>query len=140
MKNITDFHFEFGGEKGETSFDFPECITHDKLKLKQLYDDFCKTMEALQLKTDAHQVQPVMNKANVTRYSHARTKANVLLITVSYKLMVFDKTVYEAIINFADVLNRNLETRKPVGLHKEEYMERPIENAYWKKLYDLVEE
>ncbi|MBQ1733093.1 MAG: ion transporter [Bacteroidales bacterium] len=140
VKNITDFHFEFGGEKGETSFDFPECITHDKQKLKQLYDDFCKTMEALQLKTDAHQVQPVMNKANVTRYIQARTKANVLLITVSYKLMVFDKIVYDAIINFADVLNRNLETRKPVGLHKEEYMERPIENVYWKKLYGLVEE
>ncbi len=140
VKNITDFHFEFGGEKGETSFDFPGCITHDKQKLKQLYDDFCKTMEALQLKTDAHQVQPVMNKANVTRYIQARTKANVLLITVSYKLMVFDKIVYDAIIYFADVLNRNLETRKPVGLHKEEYLERPVENDYWKKLYGLVEE
>lgn len=140
VKNITDFHFEFGGEKGETSFDFPECITHDKQKLKQLFDDFTQTMEALQLKTDAHQVQPVINKANVTRYIQARTKANVLLITVSYKLMVFDKTVYDAIINFADVLNRNLEMRKPVGLHKEEYMEKPVENDYWKKLYGLVEE
>lgn len=140
VKNITDFHFEFGGEKGQTSFDFPECITHDKQKLKQLFDDFSQTMEALQLKTDAHQVQPVINKANVTRYIQARTKANVLLITVSYKLMVFDKTVYDAIINFADVLNRHLETRKPVGLHKEEYQERPVENDYWKKLYGLVEE
>lgn len=139
VKNITDFHFEFGGEKGQTSFDFPECITHDKQKLKQLFDDFSQTMEALQLKTDAHQVQPVINKANVTRYIQARTKANVLLITVSYKLMVFDKTVYDAIINFADVLNRHLETRKPVGLHKEEYQERPVENDYWKKLYGLVE-
>ncbi len=140
VKNITDFHFEFGGEKGQTSFDFPECITHDKQKLKQLFNDFSQTMEALQLKTDAHQVQPVINKANVTRYIQARTKANVLLITVSYKLMVFDKTVYDAIINFADVLNRHLETRKPVGLHKEEYQERPVENDYWKKLYGLVEE
>ncbi len=140
VKNITDFHFEFGGEKGETSFDFPECITHDKQKLKQLFNDFSQTMEALQLKTDAHQVQPVINKANVTRYIQARTKANVLLITVSYKLMVFDKTVYDAILNFADVLNRNLEMRKPVGLHKEEYMEKPVENDYWKKLYGLVEE
>ncbi len=140
VKNITDFHFEFGGEKGQTSFDFPECITHDKQKLKQLFDDFSQTMEALQLKTDAHQVQPVINKANITRYIQARTKANVLLITVSYKLMVFDKTVYDAIINFADVLNRHLETRKPVGLHKEEYQERPVENDYWKKLYGLVEE
>ena len=140
VKNITDFHFEFGGEKGETSFDFPECITHDKQKLKQLFDDFCKTMEELQLKTDAHQVQPILNKANITRYIQARTKANVLLITVSYKLMVFDKSVYSAIYNFADVLNRNLETKKPIGLHTEEYIERPAENDYWKELYGLKEE
>ena len=138
VKNITDFHFEFGGEKGETSFDFPECITHDKVKLKQLFDDFSQTMETQQLKTDAHQVQPILNKANITRYIQARTKANVLLITVSYKLMVFDKTVYAAIYNFADVLNRNLETKKPIGLHTEEYMVRPIENDYWRKLYGLI--
>lgn len=141
VKNITDFHFEFGGKKGETSFDFPECITHNRVMLKQLFDDFSKTMaEKLNLKTDAHQVQPLLNKANVTRYILSRTKANVLLITVSYKLMVFDKTVYEAIINFADILNRNLESKKTVGLHTEEYMNRPVENDYWKKLYGLVEE
>ena len=140
VKNITDFHFEFGGEKGETSFDFPERITHDSVKLKQLYDDFSKTMEEIGLKADAHQVQPKLNKYNIARYIQTKTKANVLLITVSYNLMVFEKTAHSAIYNFADVLNRNLETRKPVGLHKEEYMERPIENAYWKKLYGLVEE
>lgn len=140
VKNITDFHFEFGGEKGETSFDFPECITHDKQKLKQLFDDFSRTMEDLQLKTDAHQVQPTLNKANITRYIQARTKANVLLITVSYKLMVSDKSVYAAIYNFADVLNRNLETKKPIGLHAEEYIKRPVENDYWKELYGLKEE
>lgn len=135
VKNITDFHFEFGGEKGETSFDFPECITRDKQLLKQLYDDFSKTMEDISLKTDAHQVQPVLNKSHIARYIQIRTKANVLVITVSYKLMVFDKNVYSAILNFADVLNRNLETKRPVGLHKEEYMTRPIENEYWRNLY-----
>ena len=140
-KNITDFHFECGGEKGETGFDFPDCITHDRVMLKQLFDDFSKTMaEKLNLKTDAHQVQPKLNKDNIARYIQARTKANVLLITVSYKLMIFDKELHSAIFNFADVLNRNLETKKPKGLHKEEYMERPIENVYWKKLYGLVEE
>lgn len=140
VKNITDFHFEFGGEKGETSFDFPGCITHDKQLLKQLFDEFSKTMEDLKLKTDAHQVQPVMAKTNLTRYIQSHTKANVLLITVSYKLMVFDNSVYSAILKFADVLNRNLETRRPVGLHKEEYATRPVENEYWGKLYGLIED
>ena len=109
--------------------------------LKQLFDDFSKTMaEKLNLKTDAHQVQPKLNKDNIARYIQARTKANVLLITVSYKLMIFDKELHSAIFNFADVLNRNLETKKPKGLHKEEYLERPVENDYWKKLYGLVKE
>lgn len=140
VKNITDFHFEFGGEKGETGFDFPECITRDRTLLKQLYDDFSKTMEDKGLKTDAHQVQPKLNKDNVTRYIQSRTNANVLLITVSYKLMVFDKTVHTAICNFADTLNRNLETKQEKGMHKEEYKTRSIENAYWRELYGIDEE
>ncbi len=138
VKDITDFHFEFGGEKGDTSFDFPECITHDRIMLKQLYDDFSKTMEEkASLETDAHQVQPKLNEKNITRYIQARTKANVLLITVSYKLMVFEKSVHTAIYNFADVLNRNLETRNSKGLHTEEYQVKSIESDYWRNLYGL---
>ena len=138
VKNITDFHFEFGGEKGETSFDFPECITKNKNKLKQLYDDFSTTlMEKAQLKTDAHQVQPKLNPDNVTRYIHSKTNANVLLITVSYKLMVFEKTVHTAIYNIADILNRNLETKQGLGLHTDNYKQRPIETNYWRNLYGL---
>ena len=141
VKNITDFHFEFGGEKGETSFDFPECITHDRTMLKQLYDDFSQTMEEKAgLKSDAHQVQPKLNKDNLARYIQTKTKANVLVITVSYKLMVFDKTIHTAIYHFADVLNRNLETKHPKGLHTEEYTIRPAENNYWKELYAILKE
>jgi voltage-gated potassium channel len=138
VKNITDFHFEFGGEKGETSFDFEECITHDKKLLKQLFDDFSNTLsEKAQLTTDAHQVQPKLNKDNIARYIKTRTNANVLLITVSYKLMVFKKEMYSAIYNIADVLNRNLETKKIKGLHTEEYNVRPSESNYWRELYGL---
>ena len=138
VKNITDFHFEFGGEKGETSFDFEECITHDKKLLKQLFDDFSNTLsERAQLTTDAHQVQPKLNKDNIARYIKTRTNANVLLITVSYKLMVFKKEVYSAIYNIAEVLNRNLETKKTKGLHTEEYNARPSESNYWRELYGL---
>jgi hypothetical protein len=138
VKNITDFHFEFGGEKGERSFDFEECITHDKKILKRLFDDFSNTLsEKAQLTTDAHQVQPKLNKDNIARYIKTRTNANVLLITVSYKLMVFKKEVYSAIYNIADVLNRNLETKKSIGLHTEEYNVRPSESNYWRGLYGL---
>jgi hypothetical protein len=49
--------------------------------------------------------------------------------------MIFNKLVYEAIMDVAEVLNRNLETRKPHGIHTEEYNERPVELDYWRKLY-----
>lgn len=131
-----DFHFELGGEKGETSFDFEDCIPWNGALVKQLYEDFSKTLEEnLQLKTDLHQVQPKVGKQNIARYLKTQTEANVLLITVSYDLMVFNKNVYEAIINVAQVLNRNLETRKPQGLHLEEYQIRPIDSEYWRGLY-----
>ena len=40
-----------------------------------------------------------------------------------------------AIINVAEVFNRNLETRKPQRLHLEEYKVFPIESRYWRSLY-----
>ena len=43
--------------------------------------------------------------------------------------------MYTAIVNVAEVLNRNLETRKPRGLHVEEYKVRPADSEYWKRLY-----
>lgn len=131
-----DFHFELGGERGETSFDFEDCIPWNGALVKKLYEDFSKTLEEnLQLKTDLHQVQPKVGKQNIARYLKTQTEANVLLITVSYDLMVFNKNVYDAIINVAQVLNKNLETRKPQGLHLEEYNVRPIDSQYWRGLY-----
>ena len=97
-----DFHFELGGEQGETSFDFEDCIPWNSVLAKQLYEDFSKSLEEnLQLKTDLHQVQPKVGKQNIARYLKTQTEANVLLITVSYDLMVFNKNVYDAIINVA---------------------------------------
>ena len=131
-----DFHFELGGDRGETSFDFDECIPWNRSLTKQLYEDFSKTLEeTIQLKTDLHSVQPKVGAKNLARYLKTQTEANVLLLTISYDLMVFKKNVYEAIINVANVLNRNLETRKPIGLHLSEYKLRPIESQYWRKLY-----
>lgn len=131
-----DFHFELGGEKGETSFDFEDCIPWNNTLVKQLYEDFSKTLEEkLQIKTDLHQVQPKVGTQNIARYLKTQTEANVLLLTVSYDLMVFNKNVYDAIVNVAEVLNRNLETRKPQSLHLEEYNVRPIDLKYWRDLY-----
>lgn len=137
VKEVTDFHFEFGGKKGESSFDFPECITHDKAKLKQLYDDFSSAIEPLNRKVDAHQVQPVLNPRNITRYLQSKTKANVLLITMSYKFLVFDNDMQIVLATVAEVLNRNLESRKPIGLHTEHYKDRSIHSSYWKDLYGV---
>ena len=131
-----DFHFELGGERGETSFDFEECIPWNGVLTKQLFEDFSKTLEEnMQLKTDMHNIQPKVGKLNIARYLKTKTEANVLLLTVSYDLMVFNKNVHNAIVNVATVLNRNLETRKPQGLHTEEYKVRSIDSEYWRDLY-----
>lgn len=133
---LADFHFELGGERGEKSFDFEDRIPWNSALTQQLYEDFSKTLEEnLQMKTDMHEVQQKVAKHNIARYLKTKTEANVLLLTVSYDLMIFNKHVYEAIINVADVLNRNLETHKPTGIHLEEYKRRPVEAEYWRKLY-----
>ena len=50
-------------------------------------------------------------------------------------LTEFKKEVNEAIMTAAQVLNRNLETRKPQQLHVEDYQQRSVESEYWKNLY-----
>ena len=131
-----DFHFELGGERGEKSFAFEGCIPWDAAKVERLYKDFSEILEGkLQMKTDMHEIQPKVGQQNLARYLKTKTEANVLLLTVSYDLMVFDKNVYTAIMTVAEVLNRNLETRKPQGLNLEEYGVRPIESKYWRDLY-----
>lgn len=133
-----DFHFELGGECGENSFDFEDCIPRDSSKVEKLYIDFSKTLEeTLDLKTDLHKIQPKVAKHNLARYLKNKTEANVLLLTVSYDLLVFKKQVYEAIINVAQILGRNLETRKLQRLHTDEYKVRPVDSGYWNDLYLL---
>lgn len=137
VKNAaTDFHFQFGGEKGETSFEIPNSTVHDTELLKQLFSDFSQTLEEkVQLKTDAHQVQQKFSKDHAVYYLQSKTKANVLMINVSYNLMIFNKNLHFAITAIADVLNRNLENKKEKGLHKENYLKRPVESEYWRNLY-----
>ena len=137
VKNKTHLHFEFGGETGEERFDFEGGIAPDRDTVKKLFDDMQGTLQKVGLTTDAHKVQPKLNPQNIARYLQSKTEANVLLLTMSYKLMVFDKEVHSAIVNIADVLNRNLEHNRPVGLHKEEYLVRPIDSPYWKNLYGV---
>lgn len=135
VRNKTNLHFEFGGEQGEERFDFEGGIAPDRATVKLLFDDMQASLQQIGLTVDAHKVQPKIIPQNLARYLQARTEANVLLLTVSYKLLVFDKEVHGAILNIADVLNRNLEKKQPVGLHKEEYLVRPINSKYWQKLY-----
>jgi hypothetical protein len=137
VKNKTHLHFEFGGETGEERFDFEGGIAPDRETVKKLFDDMQGTLQNVGLTVDAHKVQPKLNPQNIARHLQSKTEANVLLLTMSYKLMVFDKEVHSAIVNIADVLNRNLEHNRPVGLHKEEYLVRPIDSPYWKNLYGV---
>ena len=137
VKNKTHMHFEFGGETGEERFDFEGGIAPDRDTVKKLFADMQDTLQKIGLTVDAHKVQPKLNPQNISHYLQSKTEANVLLLTMSYKLMVFGKEVHSAIVNIADVLNRNLEHKRPAGLHKEEYLVRTIDSDYWTKLYGL---
>ena len=138
VKNKTSLHFEFGGETGEDRFDFEGGIAPDRNLLKTLYDDMQVTLqEKVGLEIDAHKLQPKLPATSLACYLQERTEANVLQLTMSYKLMIFDSELHGAIVNIADVLNRNLERMHPVGLHKDEYLVRPIISEYWKNLYEV---
>ena len=139
VKDVTDLHFEFGGATGEQSFDFEGGIAPDRATVRRLYDDMKSVFDPKGLTLDAHQVQPQLPEQNLARYLQSRTEANVLQISLSYKLMVFDDKVYSAIVAIADVLSRQLEHRQTPGLHTQEYLVRPDKSAYWRGLYGITD-
>ena len=139
VKDVTDLHFEFGGATGEDRFDFEGGIAPDRMTVRQLYDDMKSVFDQKGLTLDAHQVQPQLPEQNLARYLQSRTEANVLQISLSYKLMVFDDKVYSAIVAIADVLSRQLEHRQTPGLHTQEYLVRPDKSAYWRGLYGITD-
>jgi len=138
VKNAaTDFHFEFGGEKGETSFELPNSTVHNTVLLKQLFDDFSKTMEErTMLKTDAHQVQ-VTAKDNLCFYLKTKTKANVLLLNVSYNLMIFYNTMHTSISVMSDVFNRNLERNSNKVIDRSMYETLPSDSKFYRNIFRL---
>lgn len=137
VKNKTHLHFEFGGERGEESFDFEGGIAPDRATVKRLFDDMQATLQQKGLTVDAHIVQPKIPPRNISRYLQERTEANVLMLSLSYKLMVFDYEAYYAIVSIAEVLGRNLEHNKPFSLHTDHYRGRPINSPYWKALFEV---
>ena len=139
VKDVTDLHFEFGGATGEERFDFEGGIAPDRTTVRRLYDDMQSAFVQKGLTVDAHQVQPQLPAQNLARYLQSRTEANVLQLSASYKLMVFDDKVYSAIVAIADVLNRQLEHRQTPGLHTQEYLIRPDKSAYWRGLYGVTD-
>ena len=139
VKDVTDLHFEFGGATGEQSFDFEGGIAPDRTTVRRLYDDMKAAFDRKGLTLDAHQVQPQLPAQNLARYLQSRTEANVLQLSASYKLMVFDDKLYSAIVSIADVLNRHLEHRQTPGLHTQEYLVRPDKSAYWRGLYGVTD-
>ncbi len=139
VKNKTDLHFEFGGATGEDRFDFEGGIAPDRTTVRRLYDDMKAAFDRKGLTLDAHQVQPPLQEVNLSRYLQSCTQANVLQLSASYKLMVFDDKVYSAIVAIADVLSRQLEHRQTPGLHTQEYLIRPDKSAYWRGLYGITD-
>lgn len=137
VKNAeTDFHFNSGAEKDSDTFDCSEHLVLDLCKVRSLFEDFASAMEVeTGLKTDAHKIQPTLQRSNMCFYLRARTEANILMINVSYRLMIFDPQVHKAILTAAKVFSRNLENRKPAGIHSDNYRQRPIDSEYWRNLY-----
>jgi voltage-gated potassium channel len=121
-----DFHFAFGGELHESSFDLPNSTVHDKEKLKTLFDDFSKSVEAASgYKTDAHQVL-APPKNNLLYYLHQQTPVNMFNLYATYNAMLFNKNNYKGMIAVADALSRNLESMQTPGLHTDDYKVRPL--------------
>lgn len=135
-------HFHFGGRTklfdtyAADPFNIPTSTVHDTALLKKFYNDFSQYIfEKIGYKTDVHKTWDY-GPTFLTNYLHTKTPANVVTLIVANDPMVWHTKGcnslgdnFDIIKTIAEVINRNLETKKPVGL-QENWYHMPLYNHY----------
>ena len=121
-----DFHFAFGGEKGEENLDFENCTINDVDTFKNFYIGFKQTLkETFNKNTATHKYYGNVNPKTFSLKLHKMTEANVLSVRISWEVTCWSENITNGIIKLlAEELNKYLESDKSKVLQMNDYSKR----------------
>lgn len=107
----TQFHFGFGGKKGDESFGAEDLLVNDVDTAQKLYNDFAHTMEEkYQLYSDC---QRYHNSSNPKIYiHHLIVRPNAIIIRTAWSVACWDARSFCIAQSMAEVFNKHLEADK----------------------------
>lgn len=107
----TQFHFGFGGKKGDESFNADDLLVNDVRKAQQLYHDFAHKIEAAyQLLSDCQRYHDSTNPKIYVR--HLDVRPNAIIIRVAWSVACWDTHSFCIARLMAEVFNEHLEADK----------------------------
>lgn len=107
----TQFHFGFGGKKGDESFNADDLLVNDVRKAQQLYHDFAHKIEAdYQLLSDCQRYHDSTNPKIYVR--HLDVRPNAIIIRVAWSVACWDTHSFCIARLMAEVFNEHLEADK----------------------------
>lgn len=104
----TQFHFGFGGKKGDESFDATDLLVNDVQKAQQLYHDFAHKIEAeYQLLSDCQRYHDSTNPNIYVR--HLDVRPNAIIIRVAWSVVCWDARSFCIARSMAEIFSQHIE-------------------------------
>ena len=116
----TQFHIEYGGVKGDESFNGTDLLVKDIDKADALFRDIESTMEdAYGFKTDRQRYHDTSSPNIFFRKLENSKKVNGFVLRIAWSVFLWNSRKMEIAKSLADVLNRNIRSNRDYQLDEE---------------------
>ncbi len=104
----TQFHFEYGGKKGDEAYDDPNIMLHDTEHFEAFYQEWAHNIEEkYKLYSDKQRYHDTSKASIYNR--HLDRKVNSIILRIAWSVTCWDMRAIQIAKDMADVMNRHLE-------------------------------
>ncbi len=104
----TQFHFEYGGKRGDETYDDPNIMLHDTEHFEAFYQEYTRLLEEkYKLYGDKQRYHNTNRESIYCR--HLERKVNAVILRVAWSVTCWDMRAIQIAKDMADVMNRHLE-------------------------------
>jgi len=120
-----NFHFLFGGKKGDESLECIDSTINDTTKFKEFFLGFSDSInKQFNRKATTHQYIANTNAKNIAFHLKKETAANIMTVRVAWEVTVWDEKVNGIIKLLAEQLKIHLEISESKELNLADYLKR----------------
>ncbi len=109
----TEIHFNYGGKKGDETYDDPDITLHNTEAFEDMYQDLsAQFTEVFDLKTDKQRYYDTSNPNNIMRKLRHADRVNSVSVRIAWSIACWDLRRIAVAKTIADTFNRHFESDK----------------------------